>query len=107
MRLKETIDLTLIDARQGGPLVDEIKGKGFDLDEGMVLKIGGRFYHGADCMVVLASMSGESSVLNRLNARVFKSPSVARVVYPVLRTGRNATLRLLGRSKIATEPGLQ
>ncbi len=91
----------LIDARAGGPVVDEIIAAGLDLDEGMVLKMAGRFYHGDDCIHALALMSGESTVFNRFNAWIFKSPARARLLYPILRTGRNAALRLLGRRKLS------
>jgi predicted DCC family thiol-disulfide oxidoreductase YuxK len=91
----------LIDARSGGPVVDEIVAAGLDLDEGMVLKMGGRFYHGDDCIHALALMSGGSTVFNRLNAWVFKSPARARWLYPMLRVGRNTALRLFGRRTLS------
>jgi hypothetical protein len=46
-------------------------------------------------------MSGPSDLFNRLNAALFRSPRVARLLYPMLRGGRNAVLRLLGRTKLA------
>jgi len=90
----------LIDARSGGPLVSEILREGFDLDEGMVLKIGDRIYHGPDCIHALALMSGGNGLFNRFNAWIFKSPARARILYPILRAGRNLLLRLLGRKKL-------
>ena len=57
-------------------------------------------YHGHDCIHMLALLSTPSSAFNRLNAARFRAPRAARLLYPVLRTGRNAALRLLGRSKI-------
>jgi hypothetical protein len=77
-----------------------MRARGLDLDEGMVLKMGGRYYHGADCIHVLATLSTPSSAFNRINARIFSSPTLARTLYPVLRTGRNGVLALLGRSKL-------
>lgn len=101
VRLRETLgQVQLVDARKGGPQVDEVRQAGLDLDEGMVLKLDGRLYHGADCINMLALLSTPSSGFNRLNAALFRSPTASRLLYPVLRTGRNAVLRLLGRSKI-------
>ena len=101
LRLRETIGkLHLVNAREGGPLVDEMVRAGLDLDEGMVLKMGGRYYHGADCIHALALLSSGSDAFNRINALIFRSPALARVLYPVLRAGRNAVLRGLGRTKI-------
>jgi predicted DCC family thiol-disulfide oxidoreductase YuxK len=114
VRVRENVRLRLINARHGGDLVDEIVQAGFDLDQGMVLKIGGRYYHGADCVNVLASLSSGSNAFNRINARIFRSPVLAGVLYPVLRTGRRIALALLGRSTFeprmaatakAAEPG--
>jgi len=102
LRFRESAGaVELIDARGGGPLVDEIVAAGLDLDEGMVLKMGGRIYHGDDCIHALALMSGGSTLFNRANAWIFKSPARARVLYPMLRAGRNAVLRLLGRRKLS------
>lgn len=41
--------LTLVDARQGGPVVADVLARGLVLDEGMVLKMGGRYYHAEMC----------------------------------------------------------
>jgi len=68
----------------------------------MVLKYDGRLYHGQDCVNRLALMSTPSGAFNRVNAWVFRSPMRSRLLYPVLRTGRNIVLRLLGRTKINT-----
>ena len=101
VRLRETLgQVQLVDARKGGPQVAEVRQAGLDLDEGMVLKLDGRLYHGADCINMLALLSTPSSGFNRLNAALFRSRTASRLLYPVLRTGRNAVLRLLGRSKL-------
>ena len=66
----------------------------------MVLKLSGRLYHGHDSVHALALLSEPNGMFNKFNAWVFKSPKRAAVLYPVLRAGRNFTLRLLGRKKI-------
>jgi predicted DCC family thiol-disulfide oxidoreductase YuxK len=104
VRLREALgQVALVDARKGGPIVEEARAAGLDLDEGMVLKLDGRFYHGADCIHTLALLSTPSSLFNRVNAAMFRSRTASRVLYPVLRAGRNAVLRLLGRSKLSLE----
>ena len=101
VRLRETLgQIGLFDARKGGPQVEEARRAGLDLDEGMVLKLDGRLYHGAECIHMLALLSTPSSWFNRVNAAMFRSQTASRVLYPVLRTGRHAVLRLLGRSKL-------
>jgi predicted DCC family thiol-disulfide oxidoreductase YuxK len=106
VRLRESVGgVKLVDARQGGPIVDEVRGRGYDLDEGMVLRLGDRFYHGAECIHVLALLSSPSGAFNRLNGLIFRSAPLSRILYPVLRFGRNSVLRLLGRTKLAAHEG--
>lgn len=93
-------EIELVNARDGGDIVDRIVKEGLDLDEGMVLWYGGRFYHGADCIHMLAMLSSGSGVLNRMNAAIFRSPLVSKYLYPVLRFGRNTLLKILGRSPL-------
>lgn len=90
----------LIDARSPHPEVENVKRLGFDLDEGMVVRIGADIYHGADAMRVLTAMSTPSHSFNRLMRFLFVSRRRAGLVYPILRSGRNLTLRMLGRTKI-------
>lgn len=102
VRVSEAVGrLHAVDARQGGRVVDEVVARGFDLDRGMVLKLGDQFYHGAECMHVLASLGTRVGAFNRLNAAVFSSPTLSRWIYPVLRTARNTTLALLGQRPLS------
>ena len=86
-------DLTLVDARHGGPLVDELM-KSYDLDKGMVLKIDGRCYFGEDALRMLAALSGGRGACSKANHFLFRSRGAARLAYPLLRLGRRAALAL-------------
>lgn len=99
-RLRESGAFSLIDARGAHPALEEVRRAGLDLNEGMVVKHGGRLYHGADAMHLLSLLSTRSGVFNRVMALLFGRPRLARLLYPVLRAGRNLTLRLLGRQPI-------
>ena len=68
---------------------------------GMALKLHGTFYHGAACVHVLALLSTRSGFFTRTLSIVFRSPVVARLLYPVIRGGRNLTLFLLGRRRLS------
>ena len=104
VRLREAVGtLTLVNLREGGPGAEEVMARGFDFDEGMVLKLGGDYYHGDDCIHMLALLSSDSSLFNRMNALIFRSPRRARLLYPILRSGRNLTLTLLGRRKVGAK----
>lgn len=101
LRLKSTAGpVDLINARDGGVWVDRVRAEGFDLDEGMAMYYGGRWYHGADCVHMLALMSSPSGVFNRLNAAIFARPGLARMLYPTMRAGRNLLLKILGKSPL-------
>lgn len=101
VRIREAVgDVKLVDARHGGHLVEEVLAARYDLDEGMVFKYQGRYYHGADCMHMIGLLSTRSSLFNRVNGMLARSPRLIALLYPILRAGRNATLRLLGRNKI-------
>jgi len=88
----------LIDARKGGPLIEDVSRRGLDVDAGMILIIGDVAYHGAECIHRLALMSTPSGLFNRINVWIFRSGARSRLIYPILRSGRDLTLRLLGRS---------
>lgn len=104
VRIRESVGgLALLNARDGGPQFQEVLKAGLDLDEGMVLKLNDRLYHGDDCIHALAMLSEPRGMFNRLNVWVFKSPKRAKFLYPILRAGRNLALTLLGRKKIERE----
>lgn len=101
VRLRESVgEVHLVDAREGGEVVDQIVAEGLDLNEGMVLWYGSRFYHGVDCIHMLAILSTSSGFFNRVNAAIFRRPTLAKYLYPVLRFGRNTLLKILGRSRL-------
>ena len=102
VRLRDSAGpVRLVNAREPDPIVTGLRRAGYDLDEGMILRYGGRTYHGADCITMLAMLSTPVGPVNRVSAAIFRSPTASRLLYPVLRTGRNAVLRLLGRARIA------
>ena len=101
VQLREAVGpITLANAREHTALVDEVNRLGYDVDTGMVLKLNGNYYHGADCIHALALLTTSSGWFNRLNSLAFRSPAVSKYIYPVLRGCRNLTLRLLGRSRL-------
>jgi predicted DCC family thiol-disulfide oxidoreductase YuxK len=101
VRLRAAVGpIAMANAREHPALVDEVRRLGFDVDTGMVLKFNGNYYHGADCIHALALLTTPSGWFNRVNAWVFRSARVSKVLYPVLRAGRNLTLRLLGRTRL-------
>ncbi|ALO41690.1 DCC1-like thiol-disulfide oxidoreductase family protein [Pseudoalteromonas phenolica] len=101
VRIRESIgELKIINARESSEVLEEITQLGLDIDQGMVLKMGGVIYYGADAIHALALISSRSGVFNKLNYWLFKSKRVSAVLYPVLRFFRNLLLKMLGKTKI-------
>lgn len=92
--------LRMIDAREDNAITREIRGRHLKVDSGMVLKVDEVFYSGADAIHALALLSSRSDRFNRATFWVFRSRSRSRVLYPILRLGRYALLKLLGREQI-------
>ncbi len=92
--------LVRIDARDDSEVLREVTALGLDIDEGMVLKKDDRIYYGADAINELARLSSGSGLFNRIASATFRSPAVARTLYPILKAVRNLLLKMLGRSRI-------
>ena len=92
--------LRLVNARSNPDVMKEITAQGFDIDQGMILKMNDQFYYGAEAMHKLALVASPSTAFKRLNYWVFCSRRRSERFYPVLRTCRNFLLKLLRRTKI-------
>ena len=101
VRIRESVgELVLVDAREPGPLMEEITAAGLDIDQGMVLIGGDRMYYGVDAIHALSIMGTRSGVFNRVTYWCFKSKVVSGILYPILRAGRNLLLKILKKTKI-------
>lgn len=101
VRIRESVgELVLVDAREPGPLLDEVTALGLDIDQGMVLKVDAQLYYGADAIHALALLGSDNGFFNRINYQVFRSARLARVLYPVLRACRNLLLKVLRKTRI-------
>lgn len=101
LRLRERVgEVRLIDARQAPEVVAALGAEGYDLDQGMVVRAGGRVFHGDEALSWLAAFGGGRGVWPAINRALFSNARVARAAYPALRAGRALALRLLGRSPI-------
>ena len=91
-----TGQLHLVDARQPGALMDEITAAGLDIDQGMVLKMSGQLYYGADAIHMLTLLSSPSGLFNRFNYYLFSTRLGSRILYPLGKALRNLLLKVLG-----------
>jgi predicted DCC family thiol-disulfide oxidoreductase YuxK len=102
VRVRDAVgSLQLVDGREGGSWLARVREAGLDLDQGMVLFYGGRAYHAQDSVHMLALLSSNVGLFNRINALIFRNKLLARILYPGLKFGRNVILRVLGRSKLS------
>ena len=92
--------LRLVDAREAPGLVARCGRDGCDLDEGMLLVLDGRRYHGAAAMTALAPMATGAGRFGRLARWLASSPARARRLYPWLRRLRGVALRLGGTPRL-------
>jgi predicted DCC family thiol-disulfide oxidoreductase YuxK len=101
VRIRESVgDLRIVDARENSEVMDEITSQGHDIDQGMVLNMGGQLYYGSDAMHALALIGSRSGILNRMNYWVFKSRTASAILYPILRFFRNLLLKIMRKTKI-------
>ena len=89
-----------MNARECPELVVELARHRMDLDEGMVLVLNGEYFHGSECIHRLALLASGSNTFNAINKWIFERKRVTAVLYPILRAGRNVSLRILGVKKI-------
>lgn len=92
--------IVLLDAREGGSIVEDLTRRGIDLDDGMVLIAGDQTYVGPDALHAIALISTRSGIFNRLNYFCFRSKRISRTIYPMLRFGRSVLLKILNKKKI-------
>jgi predicted DCC family thiol-disulfide oxidoreductase YuxK len=98
LRLRQSIGkVELLNARSDDPRVKDYWGQGYDLNRGMLFVHAGRVYHGDEAINVLASLSSDSTVFNRVNGLVLSNARTARMVYPFLKFGRRVVLLLRGK----------
>jgi predicted DCC family thiol-disulfide oxidoreductase YuxK len=104
LRLHESVGAPeLVNLRDVPEARAQLEAEGFDLDRGMVADIAGVRYGGADALNALALLTTPSGLFNRATAALFSLPALSRIVYPVMRAGRNATLTLLGRTPLRAD----
>jgi predicted DCC family thiol-disulfide oxidoreductase YuxK len=101
LRLRDAAGpVKLIDAREHGAIAAGLADQGIDLNQTMAVRYGGATYTGAQAVELLSVLSSESGLANRFIARILRNKTRAALLYPVLRAGRNLTLRILGRPKL-------
>lgn len=101
VQLKNSVGkVELINARTDLSIQQELKNLSIDVNQGMVLINGKEIYFAEDCIHRLALLSTSSTIFNRINKFVFKHKILSKVLYPIMRSGRNFILFILRRKQI-------
>jgi hypothetical protein len=103
LRIKrDYAELHLLNGRenQQDPLLLEIKRRGLDLDEGMVICIGEKFYHGKDALKFMARYGEARNGFNIFCKGLFRTDTASSIFYPWMRGMRNWLLRRRGIGRI-------
>lgn len=96
LRIKDDYGcLHLLNARKNTEhqLMQKINTEGFDLDEGMVIYDGERFFHGKNALRFMAKYSEHKGFFNVATKILYWSDGLAKLTYPWLRGLRNLLLR--------------
>ena len=96
------ITVSLVDLRDKPEKVSEFNDMGFNVDDGMIVALDNETYHGVEAVHLLALLSTPIGVFNKCNRWIFSHRWLAKTLYPILASGRNLLLLLLGREKIQT-----
>ena len=96
IRLRESMQVELLSARSTDERINEFLALGYHLDDGMLVRINGLVYIGADAMHQLAIISNQHGLLNRMQRFIFSRKWLAHMLYPFLRFGRRLLLLIRG-----------
>jgi hypothetical protein len=100
---KKMSGIELINARERPALVCELRSKGMEINEGMIVAWRGHHYFGVEGMHLLAILGNDSGAIGMLNRLLFCNRKIAAATYPLLAAGRRMTLTLLRRKLIPPE----
>jgi len=94
-------DLAMVNARDHPDVVNALRAKGMEINDGMVVTWQGRTYWGAYAMHILSVLGAQSGFFGFANRALFGRRTIARFTYPVLAFCRRLTLATLRRKLIA------
>ena len=94
--------LKILNARSEPDLVADLRGEGYEINQGMVLCLDGAVHFGADATRMIAVLRARLALPWRRTALgLIGAAPWSRRLYPWLNRGREALLRLLRRGLIA------
>ena len=92
-KLRESIGIEMINAREAPEAIAAFRAQGVDIDEGMILLLEGKIYHGAEAIDAL-----ERALHPSWLGRALLRPWLLRLIYPLLKVLRRLALMIAGKS---------
>lgn len=83
-----------LDARQEPALVEAMRRRGLEVNDGMIASVGGRIYYGPEVTELVAEKATAASAASRGLLRAIGGAPWSRALYPLLVRGRKLLLRL-------------
>jgi predicted DCC family thiol-disulfide oxidoreductase YuxK len=100
-RLRQTRPaLQVLDAREHPDLVEELRERGYEINECMLMQLDGRILFGAEVARVMARLNEGRGLMHGAVLTAVGDAPWSRALYPVLSAGRRLLLKTLGRSLI-------
>lgn len=102
-KVKQSVGtLQTIDARteKNHPVIQEVNEAGLNLDEGMVVKYNNQLYQGEAALHLMATLGADIGAFNRINNTLYRSRTLSKLSYPLMKGVRNIALKIKGAGKI-------
>ena len=103
LALKKYYSVELFDLRTLPEIVQWFREEGLNVDDGMIVTINQRLYYADEAVHILALLS-TNSLVGRANRLLFSRRRIARLLYPIMKTGRIIVLAILRKKKIYSSP---
>lgn len=101
-RLRKTRpSLQVLDAREHPALVEDLRRRGHEINDGMVMQLDGRILFGAEVTRMMARLGENPGLVRGAVLSAVGDAPWSRALYPVLSAGRKLLLKALGRSLIS------
>jgi predicted DCC family thiol-disulfide oxidoreductase YuxK len=92
--------LKVLDARENPGLVEDLRRRGYEINEGMVMQLDGRIFFGAEATRQIARHAQDGGALRGAVLNAVGDAPWSRALYPLLNRGRRLLLKALGRDLI-------
>ena len=93
--------IAVIDAREALGLVSDLRARGYEVNDGMMLRLDGAYHYGPAATRMIAELAGPSGgMLTRGTLYTIGAAPWSGGLYPWLNRSRQLLLRLLGRGLI-------